>query len=315
MVSLIEDYGRIAELCAAADASQGVAALGGCLARLFPDWQFSYVLTRGGWHRLGGVVDADYRRVSDNILHWAESASGGNVEALVADYLDSGFFATHLAGKTHYFTAPTGDGPSDFVQLEIEELQEVLDRPLVARDWFPDNMEEFLDPLDYPRLEPEPVGPASYLFRRITPISGLLERRDDTSQRKTNLRRFFRDWEGSSACDGEHFCRHWVLALQAYVDSHNEHHLNAKPISTYSGKLPDLPRGGLLRGAELANALHAYDRELGFPFAWFFIMLSRKSVNYTLAQAVLRDQQGAYDYLASRDLKVLRRWEERPYSV
>jgi len=44
-------------------------------------------------------------------------------------------------------------------------------------------------------------------------------------------------------------------------------------------------------------------------------MLSSHSENYTLAEAVLRDQMGAYDYLPAKDLKVLRQWEERPYGV
>jgi hypothetical protein len=76
-----------------------------------------------------------------------------------------------------------------------------------------------------------------------------------------------------------------------------------------------LPSGEILRGAELANAIHGYDRQLGYLFAWFFIMLSRKAANYSLAEAVLGDQVGAYDYLPARDLKVLRQWEERPYAV
>ena len=315
MDSLIEQSGQLAKICTEADATQGVEALNGSIARAFPEWKFSCVLSRGGWHRLGGVVGDNYQRVSDNIVHWAESESGGDVDELVARYLDTGFFATHLAGKTHYFTAPTGERSSDFMQLEIEELREVLDRRLVERDWFPDSIEEFLDPLDYPRLEPEPVAEPYYLFRRITPISSFLDSSDDLSQGQYNLRRFFQDWENSSAYEGAHLCRHWVLALQEYMDSDSEYRLNAKPVSTYSGELPDLPWGSLLRGVDLANALHDYDRRLGFPFAWFFMMLSRKSANYALAQAVLRDQMGAYDYLASRDLKVLRSWEERPYSV
>jgi hypothetical protein len=45
------------------------------------------------------------------------------------------------------------------------------------------------------------------------------------------------------------------------------------------------------------------------------MMLGQKSGNYALADAVLADQMGAYDYLPPRDLKVLREWESRPYGV
>lgn len=309
-----ERSNRLAEICAASAAAHGVEALTGNLIREYPDWNFCCVLTRGGWYRMGGVVDADYRRISDNITQWAERESAGDLDELVMRYMDAGFFATRLTGKTHYFTAPTGNDPGDFVQLEIEELQEVLDHRLLDRDWYPDSIDELIDPLDYPRLEPEPIGEPYYLLRRLTPVSSLLESGDD-STRRHNLHRFFHDWQASSANDGEHLCHHWVLALQQYLDSDSEYRLSARPVSTYAGQLPDLPAGESLRGAELAKAIHTYDRRIGFPFAWFFMMLSCRSANYTLAQAVLRDQMGAYDYLASRDLKVLRDWEERPYSV
>jgi hypothetical protein len=44
-------------------------------------------------------------------------------------------------------------------------------------------------------------------------------------------------------------------------------------------------------------------------------MLGSKAENFAVAEAVLRDQMGAYDYLPAKDLKVLRSWEERPYGV
>jgi hypothetical protein len=34
-----------------------------------------------------------------------------------------------------------------------------------------------------------------------------------------------------------------------------------------------------------------------------------------LADAVLADLMGAYDYLPARDLKVLPQWEQSPYAV
>ena len=68
-------------------------------------------------------------------------------------------------------------------------------------------------------------------------------------------------------------------------------------------------------GSELANRIHGYDRSVGYPFAWYFNMLGNKAENYTVADAVLKDLMGAYDYLPARDLKVLRQWEERPYGI
>lgn len=194
-------------------------------------------------------------------------------------------------------------------------MQEVLERPLVERDWYPDSLEEFLEPLDYPKLEPEPVGRPYYQFRRITPISKLLHESPRVKQSLYNLRRFFQDWDHSSAGEGEPFCLDWVLALREYIDTDGECRRNARPVCAYPEQLPDLPPGEALQGVKLANAVHEYDRHLGCRFAWYFIMVSSKAANYSLAEAVLRDQIGAYGYLPARDLKVLRQWEERPYGV
>jgi hypothetical protein len=137
----------------------------------------------------------------------------------------------------------------------------------------------------------------------------------DSDRKLSNLRRFFNDWQQSSAGEAVEFCRQWVLLLNEYQDSYGEFRLNARPMAKLHGALPELPDGAHLSGAALANAIHAYDRKVDYPFAWFFNMLSRKSSNYSVAEAVLKDQMGAYDYLPVRDLKVLRGWEERPYGV
>ena len=314
MDDLVSKPDLLAQLCARTDPGLGLENLQSQLQCLLPDLNFDWVLTRGHWHRLGGVVDADYRQIDDNIARWVEQESAGDVDELIARYADKGYFATNLAGKTHFFTAASGAKAEDFIQLEIEELQAVLDRPLIAHDWYPESLEELLDPLDYPRLEPEPIGKPYYQFRRLTPIAELMKE-SPHNQALVNLRRFFQDWDRSSACEGEPFCRHWILAQREYMDSDGECRRVARPVSTFEGELPELPPGETLQGSKLANAIHAYDRHLGYPFAWYFTMLSRKSANFGLAEAVLRDQLGAYDYLPARDLKVLRAWEERPYGV
>ena len=314
MDDLVSKAELLAQLCNRVDASLGLDGLQDQLQCLLPDLRFDWVMTRGKWHRLGGVVDADYRPVDDNIVQWTERESAGEVDELIARYAGKGYFATRLAGKTHFFTLPCGPKAEDFIQLEIEELQQVLDRPLITRDWFPESLEEFLDPLDYPRLEPEPIGKPYYQFRRLTPIAGLMNE-SPRNQALANLQRFFRDWDQSSACEGEHCSHHWILAQREFMDSDGECRRVARPVSTFAGELSELPPGESLHGSRLANAIHGYDRQLGYPFAWYFIMLSSRASNYNLAEAVLRDQMGAYDYLPARDLKVLRGWEERPYGV
>jgi hypothetical protein len=306
---------RLALLCSEFTDTDKLDKLSDEISTLMPGLNYSHVATRGNWHRLGGVVDAQYQTISSNIAQWAEQVSGGDVDQLLVEYADRGYFATRLAGKTHYFSAPSGESPEAFIQLEIEELQEVLDRPLVEKEWFPESIEEFLDPLDFPRLAAEPMGQAYFQFRRITPVQRLLSEAPRENQALLNLKRFFLDWSHSSANEFGHFSKHWALALREYIDSDGECRLSAKPFSTYAGSLDSLAAADGLHGAELANLIHGYDRRIGYPFAWYFNMLGNKSENLAVAEAVLRDQMGAYDYIPAKDLKVLRAWEERPYGI
>jgi hypothetical protein len=306
---------QLAVICSKATAAAGLDALSEQINGMMPELSFGHVATRGNWHRLGGVVDGDYRPISKNIVRWVEEQSGGDVEQLAAEYADKGYFVTRLAGKTHYFSASCGERPEAFIQIEIEQLQEVLDRPLMEREWYPESMEEFIDPLDYPRLVPEPLGAAYFQFRRITPVERLMKEASKDNQVLFNLTRFFDDWSSSSANEYGPFCHHWALALREYIDSDGECRVSAKPFSTFSEKVDSLVGAGELQGAELANLIHGYDRRIGYPFAWYFNMLGSKAENFAVAEAVLRDQMGAYDYLPVKDLKVLRSWEERPYGV
>lgn len=277
---------------------------------------FSKVLERGGWHHLGGVVDVDMHPVATNLRSWAENVAAGDINHLLDKCMEQVLFATRISGTTLYFTAPVGDKPQDFIQLEVEVLQEVLDRPLSDPEFLPDSVEEFIDPIDFPRLQPEPVGKARYRFRRLHHIADIFADQNFHSRHVLNLLRFMQDWQHSSAGNQEErFCEHWVMVLQAYHGSDKGEHYNIRPTPTFTSKLDDFPEDHQLQGAELAKAIHAFDRKVGYPFAWYFLMLNRKGVPTTVADAVLRDQMEAYAYLPARDLKILREWEQRGYGV
>lgn len=315
MKELLTNPQPLADLCGEIRPSQGMPALENALRRLMPELDFRWAITRGHWHRLGGVVNGEYQRVSENIAHWAEEESDGDVDELIAKYQDANYYATHWAGRTHYLAAPTGENPEDYLQLEVEELQEAVERPLVPEDWFPDSLEEFLEPLDVPHLSPQPIGAPIYRFRRITHIADLLTEKSQESDQRAKLRRFFADWQASSAQKATPFCRQWVLELRQYMDRDGECRLTAKPVTLYAKALPTIPAAEALHGVELANAIHGYDRQLGYPFAWYFILLACNADNYKLAEAVLQDQSGEYDYLPQRDLQVLKEWALKPYAI
>lgn len=302
---------RVAQTCAALPEGVGLGALTAAIQAVLPGIEVRHVMSRGGWHRLGGVVDLEGRRIARHIADWAQAESGGDVEILLAKLVDLRYFATRLNGQAHYLVAGTGPAAADFIQIEVEELQEVLERCITDPDWFPDSLDEFVDPLDFPRLEPEPLGPPRLLFRRLVQVGDLM-RSPDASVR---VRRFLEDWDRSSAGESACFSDHWVLSLREYQDRDGAGHLTAKPVSAFLGEVPAVPGDLAARGAELANLIHGLDRRIGYPFAWYFHMLTDKRISHRLAEAVHADLMGAYAYLPARDLKVLRDWYDRPYGV
>lgn len=276
--------------------------------------EFNLVMERSGWHHLGGVVDADLKPIASQLRAWAERESGGDVDVLMDKYTGQALYATRLDGCTLYFTASTGDKALDYLQLEIEVMQEMLDRPLFDPEFMPDNLEEFLDPMDFPRLENQAVGQPYYRFRRLNLMSEILADQNMHSRHVQNLLRFVDDWNKSSAGE-EAFCQYWVMILHEYHGSDKVVHYNFRPTPASLESLPSLPHAAGVHGSELAKSIHGFDRQAGYAFAWYFFMLTHKGVDTNVAEDVLRDQMGAYDYLPARDLKILRAWEQRPYSL
>ncbi len=198
-------------------------------------------------------------------------------------------------------------------RLPVEELQEVLDRFLIDPDWRPDSLEEFIDPLDYPRLVPEPIGEPRYLFRRMTDIGAFLRERPESADRG-KLRRFVSDWDKSCAGVSGCFCRHWVLALRETPDGDGGMLRSARAVCTAAG-LPSLTPYDGARGPELANRIHAFDHQAGYPFAWYFHMVGARLVPFDLGEAVVADLDAGFEYLSERDRAVLAEWRRRPYAV
>ncbi len=64
---------QVAEICRSSDPGAGIDGLLESLRTLVPGWTPRQVMTRGGWHRLGGLVDLDGNQIADHITEWAES--------------------------------------------------------------------------------------------------------------------------------------------------------------------------------------------------------------------------------------------------
>lgn len=310
---------QIAELCVRIPATAGPAVLARELAAIAPQLAFRQTLARGGWYRLGGVVDAGGAHVADDLEIWAErelAAHGDDLGALCDAHADSGLRATRLTGRTHYFVAASGAAAADFVQLEIEELQEIVCHSLFEGDHLPSSIEELIDPRGTTSAggsDARPLGAPFLTLRRLTPITGFLARMRAQKPEPQAIHRFVADWEASSAGAATQFSSHWVLAVREHLDRYRQALLQATPVAALNGTLPKFAAAFGIQGLALHDALVRYDKAAGYPMAWFFHMLTTKGAPHALASTVIDDMQTGFHYLPERDAAVVKAWLYRPY--
>lgn len=286
--------------------------------RLAPGCEFSYALTRGGWYRLGGVIRPDGARLADDLESWAESeleACDGEIEALLDRHAGDGLLATRLSGRTHYFVAPLGTNAADFLQIEVEELQELLDRRLIDPEHLPTDLPELTDPLIPLTVDPQAVARPQYRFRRISDMRQALARQAAPVGGQAPLARFMAEWNQSSAGSRGHFCKHWIVAVREHQDRYRNTVLSASPISLHSRKLKSFPWHPESRGADLSKQILAFDRAAGYPSAWYFHMVAGALVPRDVAFAIAQDLKAGFRYLPDGDIALLEQWLDSPYAV
>jgi len=305
----------IVETCAKVAVSSGPGALIKALSQALPEWKFRHSLSRGGWYRLGGVLDGNGNRISDSLENWAENAlseRGGDFGQLADDFVDQQLYATRLMGQTHYLVAAAGEGVADFLQLEIEDLQELRMHRLFAND--PGTIEELVDPRGG-NDKPVPVGLPFHTFHRIQHIGALLRRMQAQKPEPAPIHRMLADWSKSSASSTSAYSNHWVIATREHLDHYHQPVFRAQPISTQTGDAPEFEAVAGSSGLELSAALSHFDRESGYPMAWYFHMLTSKAVPHWVADCVIEDSMSGYGYLPHGDIEVVRGWLHQPYAV
>jgi len=305
----------IVESCSKVPVSSGPGALVKALGQALHDWKFRHAMSRGGWYRLGGVLDLQGQRISDSLENWVESAldeRDGDMAQLIDDFADQRLFATRLVGQTHYLVASAGDDTDDFIQLEIEDLQEMRVHQLFANE--PGTLEELVDPRGGGE-QPVPVGLPFYAFRRIQHIGAFLQRMLAQKPEPAPIHRMIHDWSLSSAANTSAFYNHWVIATREHLDRYHQPVFRAQPIATLAGEAPAFEVDANTSGLKLHEAISHFDRESGYPMAWFFHMLSTKAVPYWVAQTVVEDSLAGFAYLPQRDVEIVRGWLHRPYTV
>lgn len=294
------------------------AALVEIANRIRPGCTFRYALSRGGWYRPGGVLAADGERLADNLEAWAQAeleSCGGDFAELAERYAGAGVQATRHSGRTHYFVAPYGPAPADFLQLEVEELQEVLDRQLLDPESPPQDMQELLDPLAPLALDAQAVAAPRYRFRRLLDVRQAVARAASAEGRNAGMARLFSEWTHSSVASRGHFSDQWIVALREHLDRYRNPVTAVSLVSRHARELKPFQWNEALSGVEMSAQLQAFDRAAGYPGAWYFHLVAGTITPPGAVYAVARDLDAGFGYLPDTEAALVRSWVAAPYSV
>ncbi|QGU33187.1 hypothetical protein [Thermochromatium tepidum] len=305
-----------AEVCDQVPVTQGPDALAQALQRILPRCDLREALVRGGWYRLGGVVTADGRRLADDLEHWVTETLArydDDLAAMVESEADDSPFATRVLGKTHYWVARVGPEVTEFLQIELEELQEVISHRLFVPDVAPASLEDLIDPRPLPSPPIAVLGQPAYRLRRITLIREFLAAMREQRPEPQPIHRFVADWQRSSAERACDLANHWVFSLREHLDPYRQPIKHAIPVAALHGTAPRFAASDGARGLDLAEAIARFDRQIGYPMAWFFHLLTTKAVPQCVAATVVEDFADGFAYLPDRDLQIVRDWLHRPY--
>lgn len=286
--------------------------------KYLPTLAFRHALSRGGWYRPGGVIRADGARLADDVEAWAEAelrSCGDDMAALLERHEDADLLATRISGRAHYFVAAYGPGPEQFYQLEVEEVQEVLDRKLIDPAQLPADLAELVDPLMPVTVAAQAVGSPAYRFRRLTDMQQAMVRLPMALPGQASLRRFLDDWAAGSTGAPGHFCDYWIVALREHQDRYRNQTLTATPLARHARQLKTFPWNTDLRGLDLASQIQAFDRAAGYPCAWYFHLVAGALVPRDIASALAQDIEAGFNYLPDSGVTLLSGWLAKPYSV
>lgn len=286
--------------------------------RIRPGCTFRYALNRGGWYRPGGVIAADGTRIAESLVTWAKiglAACDGDMGELVERHAGKGLLVTRHTGRTHYFVAAYGPAPADFLQLEVEELQEVLDRKLIDADKLPEDLQELTEPIAPDVLEGEAVAAPRYRFRRLIDMQQTVARTSPARSHHAGLPRLLTEWAHSSAAARGHFSDHWIVALREHQDRYRNPVITASLVSRHARELKPFQWNIDLSGVEMNAQLQAFDRAAGYTSAWYAHLIAGTITPPKVAYAVARDLEAGFSYLPDTEVALIRSWVAEPYSV
>lgn len=285
---------------------------------LLGDDAFHHVLSKGGWFRIGGVLSMDGCHLGTELEDWVNSElekCDNDFDKFLSRYTDAGLLVTRYMGRTHYFVAQYGPEPSDFLQLEVEEEQEILDRKLVNTAQPPQDRTSLVEPIAAEKVDANPVGSPHYRFARLVDASDMLARENTLNSKQGSLARFLVDWSDSRAAEQGNFCEHWLIANLERYGANAKSMTSASLMSVHARVLKPFQWDSNKTGVALGDQLRDFDRAAGYPGAWYFHYVARLFVPANLPVTLMQDLEKGYAYLAGKDQKLLEKLVAQTYCI
>lgn len=315
--AFVLDVHQIGDLCKHLIPGTDDTSLLEKIQAVIPDLPVRLAKTGDEWYKIGGVVDAEGNRISNDLIEWVEHTfleSGQNLQTLIDYIRDRKLIATRRVGRTLYFAIETGTRAEQFILLEIDKTQEVADHLLLNEEALPDDLEDIIDPLTPAPIESYHFGRSRYQYRRKTDIELFVETIEQHHGAEDPVLRFINDWNRCTA--SKHvFCRDWLIRPYQHTGRYGEQIVKAEIVNLQTQPMPHLEDMVGKHGDTLRNLLSRFDRQAGYPFAWFFYMVKGKLVSPHSGEAVYHDITGDFAYLPQRDEAVLKDWIASPYKV
>lgn len=318
MSNVYIDGQQLAKICKNASQEDDDNALLAKIQAIIPDNPVHLAKTGEEWYRLGGVVTTDGARIANDLTEWTERTfieCGKNLQTLIEHSHELQLLASRQIGNTLFFVVETDDEAQQFIQIDIDKTHEIADRLLVSEKNPPEDLEEFIDPLEPEAIEAFSIGASRYTYRRKTDVAVFMDEISKHYIEEHPVLRFMKDWNRSSARLSHKLCHDWIIRPYRHTGRFGEQIINVEIINTGQKNLPDLDDVTGKKGVALHNVLTRFDRQAGHPFAWFFYMLKGKHVSQRTGLAVYKDISNGFAYLPERDIAIIKDWIDTPYSV
>ena len=337
---------RLAELGSQSKVSSNHQHVLYALAEVFPSMPIEYVGMEGGLGDLEKpLLDEQYSVITKFGEEWLGQTLedvGLDPSALSQKLSGGRLFTGSQTINDLYFSDRIGPDPEDFYQVKVIEYTSIniwgcisCDSETIAHVKSLEELRRLIDKL--PECEQEVIRNPSYQLCGVINIRQyMLQKRNAAGlnfiEFSTNSsvfdiwpnfeywsdevqsmpeQRFFDDWKSSSVSQHNPE-KNWFFEYK-YDRDVKEPNLSAALFPFDELTVVDYDREKTI--TEIMKELEEFDKQAGYPFAWYFFMVHGGLIDPRIGMIVNAHLNAGAVHLPVLDAVVLRRWSEQPYRM